>query len=326
MHYGVIGAGGCFAIDFAEYAMSGGARITAVGRNPLRGEEFSLGIQKNQHYRYHVAHLIYEFEELCDILDVTKPEIIVNFAAQGEGAKSWEKSWRFFDTNCSALVRLCEFLRSRHWFKRFVHVGTSELYGSVDAPAKEDWPIRPSSPYAASKAAFDLYLQSVSRYLQFPMNIIRPSNAYCPGQGLHRLIPNAILCAVTGDKFHLQGGGVAQKSYIHARDLSIAIKLIVERGKVGKTYNCGPENPVSIRDVAERCCRAVGVEPEAVIHAAPSRLGQDSRYWLDSTELRADCGWSPRIDWDSGLNGMVEWVRRYLPALAKQSREYVVRA
>ena len=86
----------------------------------------------------------------------------------------------------------------RDWLERFIQIGTSEMYGSVEHATKEDEPIKPSSPYAASKVAFDMYLMSVHKFLKFPMNIIRPSNAYCPGQLLHRVIPKAVICGLEG--------------------------------------------------------------------------------------------------------------------------------
>ena len=99
----------------------------------------------------------------------------------------------------------------RDWLERFIQIGTSEMYGSVGHAANEDEPIKPTSPYAASKVAFDMYLISVHKFLKFPMNIIRPSNAYCPGQLLHRVIPKAVMCGLTGDKLPLHGGGKRRK-------------------------------------------------------------------------------------------------------------------
>src|ERR1051325_7487971 len=119
-------------------------------------------------------------------------------------------------------------------------MGPSDLYGSVATASNEVTPIKPTSPYAASKAAFDLYLISVANVLKFRMNIIRPSNAYCPGQRLHRVIPRAVVCGLTGQKLPLQGGGRAEKSYIHARDLGRAIHLVAEKAPLGTIYNAGP--------------------------------------------------------------------------------------
>ena len=170
------------------------------------------------------------------VLNALAPKLRAHeVAAQGEGAVSWKHSWRFFETNSMALARLAEELGKRDYLQRFIQIGTSELYGSVDHAAREDDPIRPSSPYAASKAAFDLHLMSVHRFLKFPMNIIRPSNAYCPAQLLHRVVPKAVVAGLTGRKLPLHGGGRAEKSYIHAKDLGRAIHLVAEK-EIGRAH------------------------------------------------------------------------------------------
>ncbi len=198
--YAILGGGGSFGIHTAFYLLdhANPKKVIGIGRNPLRQSAFSLDIDKRDGYEYHARHITYELDLLLELLDREKPDVIVNFAAQGEGAVSWKHSWRFFETNSMALARLAEELMKRDWLERFIQIGTSEMYGSVDHATTEDEPIKPSSPYAASKVAFDMYLVSVHRFLKFPMNIIRPSNAYCPGQLLHRVIPKAVWCGLTG--------------------------------------------------------------------------------------------------------------------------------
>src|SRR6201999_4148691 len=217
----ILGGGGSFGIHAAFYLLDHAdpRKVIGIGRNPLRPGAFFLDIDKRELYVYHARHVTHELDLLLELLDREKPEVIVNFAAQGEGAVSWKHSWRFFETNSMALARLTEELMKRDWLERFIQIGTSEMYGSVEHATKEDEAIKPSSPYAASKVAFDLYLVSVHKYLKFPMTIIRPSNAYCPGQLLHRVIPKAVICGLKGEKLPLHGGGRAEKSYIHARDL-----------------------------------------------------------------------------------------------------------
>ena len=225
-----------------------------------------------------------------------------------------------------ALARLAEELMKRDYLERFIQIGTSELYGAVDHPAQENDPIRPSSPYAASKAAFDLYLVSVNRFLKFPMNIIRPSNAYCPGQLLHRVIPKAVVCGLKGEKLPLHGGGRAEKSYIHARDLARAIHLMVEKAPLGTIYNAGPPEPTSIRRVVELTAQALGVRFEALCEVTGDRLGQDARYWLDSSAIKEDVGWEPQIGWEEGLQEMVGWGRTYISVLKDWPTDYTLRA
>jgi dTDP-glucose 4,6-dehydratase len=325
--YLILGGGGSFGIHTAFYLLRNAnpKRVVGVGRNPLRPEAFSLGIEREKGYEYHAYHLTYELDLLLELLDKIKPEIIINFAAQGEGAVSWKNSWRFFETNSMALARLCEELMKRDWLERFIQIGTSEMYGSVEHATKEDEPIKPTSPYAASKVAFDMYLMSVHKFLKFPMNIIRPSNAYCPGQLLHRVIPKAVVCGLTGKKLPLQGGGRAEKSYLHARDLGRAIHLVAEKAQLGAVYNAGPAEPTSIRRVIELTAAALGIPFDQLCEVTADRLGQDSRYWLDSSAIKRDLGWEPQIGWEEGLAEMVEWGKRHVDALRDWPMDYTMR-
>ncbi len=326
--YAVLGAGGSFGIHTALYLLDHAdpKKVIGIGRNPLRPEPFSLNIEKRKNFRYHAYHITYELDSVMEVLDKEKPEVIINYAAQGEGAVSWKKSWRFFETNSMALAKLSEELMSRDYVERFIQIGTSELYGSVDFAAKETTPIQATSPYAASKAAFDMYLISAHRFLKFPMNIIRPSNAYCPGQLLHRVIPKTVICGLTGKKLPLQGGGRAEKSYIHARDLARAILLVSEKAPLGAIYNAGPKDPTSIRRVVELTAQALGMPFEQLCEITEDRLGQDSRYWLDSSAIMNDVGWEPQISWEEGLAEMVSWGRKYLDQLRDWPMDYVLRA
>ncbi len=326
--YAILGGGGSFGIHTAFYLLQHACprKVIGVGRNPLRPEPFSLNIAGQKGYEYHAAHITYELDALLELLDRERPQVIINYAAQGEGAASWRKSWRFFETNSMGLARLAEELMARDYLERFIQIGTSELYGSVDFAAKEDAPLQPSSPYSASKAAFDMYLISVHEVLGFPMNIIRPSNAYCPGQLLHRVIPKAIVCGLTGQKLPLHGGGRAEKSYIHARDLARAIHLVAEKAPLGRVYNAGPANPTAIRRVVELTAEALGIPFDQLCEVSGDRLGQDARYWLDSSAIKRDVGWEPQIGWQEGLAEMVAWGRKYLDQLGDWPMDYVLRA
>lgn len=223
------------------------------------------------------------------------------------------------------LARLVEELMKRPWLERFIQIGTSEMYGSVEHATNEDEPIKPTSPYAASKVAFDMYLLSVHRFLKFPMNIIRPSNAYCPGQLLHRVIPRAVVSGLSGKKLPLHGGGRAEKSYIHARDLGRAIHLVADKAPLGTIYNAGPPQPISIRALVEKTAQALDMKFEDLCEMTGDRLGQDSRYWLDSSAIKQAVGWEPQISLEEGLREMVDWGKKYLPQLQKWPMDYVLR-
>jgi dTDP-glucose 4,6-dehydratase len=326
--YCVLGGGGSFGLLTSKYILDHAdpIKVISVGRNAPKPECFSLGIgDGDPRYAYHSLHVTYELDLLMELLDRERPQIFINYAAQGEGASSWKHSWRFFETNATGLTRFVEELMTRDYVERFIHIGTSELYGSVDHPAKEDDPIQPSSPYAASKAAFDLYLIAISKVLKFPMNILRPSNAYGPGQQLHRVIPKAVLFGLTGRKLPLHGGGSSEKSYIHTRDLARAILMVAERGPLGKVYNVGPKDTISIRRLVELVADALGVSFDKLCEVSPMRLGEDSRYWLDSSAIERDLGWVPQISLEEGLLEMVAWEKKYLSDLKKLSTDFVFR-
>lgn len=327
--YAVLGGGGSFGIHTSKYLLEQDTteRVLGIGRNPLRPEPFSLNIGKGDaRYSYHTYHITHELDLLLSFLDEQKPQVIINYAAQGEGAVSWKHSWRFYETNSMGSAKLVEELAKRDWLERFIHIGTSELYGSVQLPAKEDAPVFPSSPYAASKLAFDFHLISVHKFQKFPMNILRPSNAYCPGQLLHRVIPKAVVCGLTGRKLPLHGGGRAKKSYIHARDLARAIYLTAQHAPLGKVYNVGPPWPIAIRAVVDLVAGALDLSFEQLCEITEDRIGQDSQYWLDSTAISADLGWSPQINLWEGVKEMVEWGRTYLDQLQEWPMEYQLRA
>ena len=325
----VLGGGGSFGLHTSKYILDrcDPEMVVAVGRNTPKLDCFTLGIGENDpRYRYHSYHVYYEQDLLLELMDKVRPHVIVNFAAQGEGAASWKNSWRFFETNCVALAKLTEALQKRDWLERFIHIGTSEMYGSVEKPACEDTPIMPSSPYAASKVAFDMHLLSIHKHLKFPMNVIRPSNAYGPGQQLHRVIPKAIVCGLTGEKLPLQGGGRAEKSYIHNRDVARAVVAVAAKAPLGVIYNAGPKEPTAIRKVVELCADALGMPFNHLCEVTADRLGQDGRYWLDCTAIKRDCGWEQSVSWDEGLADMVAWGKKYLPTLRSLSKDFVMRA
>ena len=327
--YAVLGGGGSFGIHTSKYLLDHADtnRVIGVGRNPPRPEPFTLNVGKGDgRYSYHPYHVNHELDLMLELFDKEKPQVIINYAAQGEGAVSWKHSWRFFETNSMALARLTEELMTRSYLERFIQIGTSELYGSVAFAAKEESPIQATSPYAASKAAFDMHLISIHRVLKFPMNIIRPSNAYCPGQLLHRVIPRAVICGLTGKKLPLQGGGHAEKSYIHARDLARAIHLVAEKAPLGTVYNAGPSKPISIRALVEVVAKVMGIPFEQLCEVVADRPGQDSRYWLDSSAIKKDVGWQPEVELEEGIKEMAEWGKKYLDQLKDWPMDYTLRA
>jgi len=326
MKFALLGSGGCFGLNCARFLISQGHEVIGCGRSALRGEVFTLGTDR-MGFRYRQLMVGPDNEFIVEWLDAEAPDVVINFAAQGEGAASYRAMhWKYFyATNVEALVELTERLLGKPWMQRFIQVGTSEIYGSVYTPANEDAPLRPSSPYAVSKLAFDQHLVSIANTWGFPAVICRPSNCMTAGQQLHRVVPKLFLLAMTGRKLPLHGGGQARKSYMDAEDLSRALLLLSSKGLIGEIYNAGPDEPVSIRDLIELCASYLNRDGEDLIEAVPDRIGQDGCYWLDSRKLH-ELGWAPVVSLDDAVVRVRDWVRDYLVALAEMPTTYEMRA
>src|SRR5262245_48014279 len=171
--YVLLGGGGVFAVHFAKYLLekANPKKVICVGRNPPAAPPFTLEVGKGDpRYRYEQIHVVFEQDRLFELFDREKPEVIANFAALAY-ATSWEKSYRYYETNVVSLSKMCEELMKRTYLERFIQIGSSELYGPVDRPATEDALLQPTSPYAVSKMAGDLHLETLWAVRKFPMNI-----------------------------------------------------------------------------------------------------------------------------------------------------------
>ena len=321
--YLLLGGGGVFGLHMARYLLSlpETERVVNTGRSFTKPGAMGFGPGNElPRYRYHRSRI--DDGLIPSFVKAHRPDFIINFAAQGESAASWTNSHAYFQTNAVAFARLVEQLISDKWPGKFIQIGTSELYGSVKQPATETAPLVPTSPYAASKAAADMYLQSVAGHIR--MNIVRPSNAYGPGQRLHRIIPRAVVCGLTGRRIPLNGGGQARKSYIHATDLARAVHIVAHHGVAGEIYNVGPPLPVKIRDIVEWIAASLDLRLDELVDETPARPGEDSQYWLNSDKIKA-LGWSQTIGFPQGIAEMIRWGRENIEELRDMPQEYMFR-
>ena len=321
MRWCLTGGGSPYAVNLACLLRSQGHEVMGISRSPLK-EPFNLA----PGYEFHVHTIGPETDAIIDLLKAEKPDFIVNYAAQGEGAVSFNlENWKYFyRTNVEYLVNFTERLHGAPWLQKFIQIGSSEPYGSVDKPVDETAPDNPTSPYGVSKMAADKHILSISRACGFPGLVLRSSNSYCRGQQLHRIIPKTFIHGRKGKRIPLHGGGRARKSYLHADDLSRAVILLAEKGKIGEVYNCGPIDPISIRDLLVSCADTLGMGFEELVDEAPDRTGQDGCYWLNSQKLRS-LGWSDLVSLEAGLYSTLGWVKAYWDEIKSMPTEYELR-
>jgi dTDP-glucose 4,6-dehydratase len=251
-------------------------------------------------------------------------EAVVNFAAETHVDRSILSAQEFIRTDVLGTQVLLEWTRGAGI--RFVQVSTDEVYG--DAPAgissREDDPLRPSSPYAASKAGGDLQVLAYVRTYGIDALVTRGSNTYGPNQYPEKLVPLMITDALDGEPLPVYGDGRQRRDWLHVDDHCAAIELVLREGGSGEVYNVGAGFEIDNIDVVQRIVELVGADPALVRHVE-DRPGHDRRYSLDSSKIEG-LGWRPARDFSEGLAEAVDWYRSrrdwWEPLKSPEYRDY----
>ena len=324
-HFLIIGSNSFSGSQFVKYLLQNDYKVIGISRSEEINDVYLPYKWENLagNFRFHQIDINHQLEELTDILMDFQPEYIVNFAAQGMVAQSWETPQDWYQTNVVAQVKLHDQLRKLKFIKKYVHVTTPEVYGSTDGWIKENFVFAPSTPYAVSRAACDLHLMSFFKAYQFPVVFTRAANVYGPGQQLYRIIPRTMLYARLGKKMNLHGGGSSVRSFIHMDDVSMATLKIAIEGNPGESYHISTNDTVSIRGLVEKICDLTKTSFSDLVNVSDDRLGKDQAYLLDSNKLRNDFSWQNEINLEEGLKDTLSWVDNNLDLLKKLPADYV---
>lgn len=289
----------------------------------------SLTAAKDQpHYRF-VHGDIADAPLVGALLNEVQPDAIVNLAAETHVDRSIDAPAEFVQTNIlGTCILLDQALRywqgldpARGQKFRFLQVSSDEVFGSLQAnePAwREDAPLAPRSPYAASKASADLLVQAWHHTYGLPVVITRSSNNYGPCQFPEKLVPHILVNALLDQPLPVYGDGLQVRDWLHVDDHARALEAILVRGAPGATYNISANNPSTNLDLVQRLCdlldemapgqRAPGrTSYRELITHVDDRPGHDRRYALDASCVRDELGWSARHTLDDGLRDTVRW-------------------
>jgi dTDP-glucose 4,6-dehydratase len=258
------------------------------------------------------------------ILVQYRPQAVINFAAESHVDRSIDVPAPFVTSNVVGTWQLLQESLA-HWRRldskkqetfRFLHVSTDEVFGPIESPwrASESSPNRPSSPYAASKAAADQFVRSYHHTYGLPILLVHPSNNYGPFQFPEKLVPLAILNAIEGWPIPIYGDGSQRRNWLFGEDLCRAVSLVLERATPGEAFNVATSIERTNAELVRAICGLVDrLVPElphapcaALIEQVEDRPGHDDRYALDTTKIRG-LGWEPRVDLAAGLEQTVQW-------------------
>jgi dTDP-glucose 4,6-dehydratase len=300
-------------------------KIINLDKLTYAGNLLSLkNVEDHGNYKFDQVDIC-NYEQVSKIFKNELPDNVIHLAAESHVDRSIAKSFEFMSTNILGTFTLLEVIRkylqenNKTNFK-FLHVSTDEVYGdlSKNAPSStETSPYKPSSPYAASKASSDHLVRAWARTYKIPCIITNCTNNYGPFQYPEKLIPVTINNIISGKAIPIYGDGEHTRDWLFVDDHVKAIKLILENGTIGETYNISADNEISNILLVNEICKIIETNfsnklknttnLKKLISFVEDRKGHDIRYSLNSNKLRNTLGWKPEESFSSGLKSTIEW-------------------
>jgi dTDP-glucose 4,6-dehydratase len=302
----VIGSNSFSGQDFVRYAVELGDEVICVSRSTEKTQNL-LGYDRFdvQFFQY---DLNLDCESIRDIIKNNKINYVINFAAQSIVEHSWEEPDHWYNTNVTSLAKLFKIIRSYDFLDNFVQVSTPEVYGCTSRRILPSKDYKPTTPYAASKAAGDIFMDMYSKQFDIPLSFVRSSNVFGRYQQFFKIIPKCIASILLGKKLPLHGGGRSSRDFIHINDVSAAEYRVLIDGKPNGVYHISTEKEVTIADLVRLICNRMGVVYDDVVDIVDDRPGKDSAYILDSSSIR-ELGWKPEKSLTDGIDEVVEWLQ-----------------
>ena len=327
----VTGGAGFIGGNFVLDAVNRGIKVVNLDALTYAGNLDTLAPLADNPGHVFVEGDIGDADLVKRLLDEHRPEAVINFAAESHVDLSIAGPGAFVQTNVVGTLSLLE--RTRDYWKaldspardafRFLHVSTDEVYGTLGDTGRftETTPYAPNSPYSASKAASDHLVRAFHHTYGLPVLTTNCSNNYGPYQFPEKLIPLVIAKALAGEPLPVYGDGLNVRDWLYVGDHCDAIRTVLERGRVGETYNVGGDAERTNITVVRTICAlldarrplADGRARESLITYVKDRPGHDRRYAIDADKLKGELGWAPTVTFDEGMARTVDWYLENAP-------------
>ncbi len=296
--------GGAGFIGSAFVRSYAGAEVTVLDKLTYAGNPANLDPVRDR--------IAFVQGDICDasLVDglMRGQDAVVHFAAESHVDRSIRRAADFVLTNVVGTQTLLD-AALRHGVGPFVHVSTDEVYGSIDVGSwPETDPVRPNSPYAASKASSDLIALSYHRTHGLDVRVTRCANNYGPYQYPEKVVPLFLTTLLDGGQVPLYGDGLNVRDWLHVSDHCAGLVAVLEGGRPGEIYNLGGGLELSNRELTQRLLDACGRDWSSVRYVE-DRKGHDRRYSLDWSKVAGELGWAPRVSFEEGLAATVAWYR-----------------
>jgi len=262
------------------------------------------------------------------ILKKYKPVCVFNLAAETHVDRSIDNPENFIHSNIVGVYKLLEYFRdfSKNYKSRLIHISTDEVYGDIlNGRSDESYPYKPSSPYAASKAASDHLVSSYVRTYKLPAIITNCSNNYGPKQHPEKLIPKLIYNVLNNKPLPIYGNGTNSREWIYVKDHCEALIKVYQRGKIGEFYNIGSNKNLDNLEVCKKLINvsknSINIGKKVKITFVKDRPGHDMRYALDSNKIKKNLNWHPKTSFKEGIKLTFDWYnnnKTYYKSLSKK--------
>jgi len=321
----VTGGAGFIGGNFVLEAVAKGVRVINLDALTYAGNLDTLSSLEGNPDHVFAHGNIGDQALVSRLLAEHQPDAVVNFAAESHVDRSIDGPGAFIQTNVVGTLALLESVRD-YWRGleagkcdafRFLHVSTDEVYGSLGDTGKftESTPYAPNSPYSASKAASDHLVRAFHHTYGLPVLTTNCSNNYGPYHFPEKLIPLIIARALAGEPLPVYGDGKNVRDWLYVSDHCAAIRSVLEKGRVGETYNIGGDAERQNIDVVETICKLLderrpredGKPRASQVTYVADRPGHDRRYAIDASKLQGELGWKPRHTFEQGISETVDW-------------------
>jgi dTDP-glucose 4,6-dehydratase len=346
MIYFVTGGAGFIGTNFIYYMFGKyGEKIKIVNidaltyaGNPDNLKNLDPGLTRSGNYVFeHVD--ICNSQEIERLFRIHRPDYVINFAAESHVDRSISGPRPFMLTNILGTQVLLD-ASLKYGVKRFHQISTDEVYGSLGAEGyfTETSPLKPNSPYSASKASADLICRAYYETYKLPVTISRCSNNYGPYQHPEKLIPLMLRNLLEGIPLPVYGDGLNVRDWLHVQDHCAAVDLILHQGEAGEIYNIGAHNEWSNIELVRLLIRKLRAQLPEDDHRLPhitdklitfveDRKGHDRRYAIDPAKIKLRLGWEPVIPFEKGLGDTIAWYlqnQEWVGRSVSKSREMTV--
>ncbi|MEH7253894.1 dTDP-glucose 4,6-dehydratase [Neobacillus niacini] len=305
----VTGGAGFIGSNFVRYMVNKYPEYKIVNLDLLTyagNLENLKDIENALNYKF-VRGDIADHEFINGLFKEEKFDYVLNFAAESHVDRSITDPGIFVQTNIQGTLALLDAAKT-FGVTKYLQVSTDEVYGTLGETGlfTEETPLAANSPYSASKAGADLLVRAYHETFGLPVNITRCSNNYGPFHFPEKLIPLMIINALNEKELPIYGDGLNIRDWLHVEDHCQAIDLVLHKGRNGEVYNVGGNNERTNIEIVKTILKHLN-KPESLMKFVTDRPGHDRRYAIDATKLRTELGWSPKYNFDTGIEQTINW-------------------